>query len=196
MKWLAVLLFLAAPFWETKAPAEWTEEELLRLFTNSPWAQIVAAPGKGDARGLLAYLATASPMAQAEHERELRYRRKKPNEPEDPLAEEYRVWFEDNRSSQIVLAISIEKNLAFADAQETARMQDECVMRIGRKKYKMTGYFPPSPGDRYLRLAFPREVQPSDKSVAFDLYLPGVPLPYRTLEFSVKDLMLKGKLEM
>jgi len=69
-------------------------------------------------------------------------------------------------------------------------------MRIGKKKFKMTGHFPPSPRDPYLRLAFPREAQATDKSVVFDLYLPGVPIPYREVEFKVKDLLVNGKLEM
>ena len=49
-------------------------------------------------------------------------------------------------------------NNAFSDNRETRQMEQECVMRVGRKKLKMTGHFPPSPGDPYLRLAFPREV--------------------------------------
>jgi hypothetical protein len=60
----------------------------------------------------------------------------------------------------------------------------------------MTGHFPPTAGDRFLRLAFPREVQATDKTVVFDLYLPGVPNPYREAEFQVKDMLVNGKLEM
>lgn len=197
MKWLGLLLFLAAPFWENKAPAEWTDDELNRLLTNSPWAQIVAAPAKGEAPEVQVYLATAAPIEQAERERDRRAGRKRPaSPPPDPLAEEYRVWFQDNRAAQIVLAVRIFNDKGLSDNRETTRMEQECVMRAGRRKYKTTGHFPPSPGDPYLRLAFPREVEPADKSVTFDLYLPGVPLPFRTVEFSVKDMMLKGKLEM
>jgi hypothetical protein len=45
-------------------------------------------------------------------------------------------------------------------------------------------------------LIFPRSVRPADKSVAFRLYLPGLPFPEREAEFHVKDLSYKGKLEM
>jgi hypothetical protein len=69
-------------------------------------------------------------------------------------------------------------------------------MRVGRKRFKMSGYFPPSPGDPYLRLAFPREVTSSDKILTFDLYLPGVPIPFRKAEFTLKDMLWKGKLEL
>ena len=69
-------------------------------------------------------------------------------------------------------------------------------MRIGRKKYKMTGHFPPSAGDPYLRLAFPRVATAADKSVTFDLYVPGVSMGARSAEFSIKDMIVKGKLEM
>jgi len=197
MKWIGLLLFLAAPFWETKAPADWSDEEVERLLTNSPWAQMVTGPGRGDAPPVQTYLATASPIDQAERERDRRARlRRRGAPPSDPLSEEYRVWFEDNRATQIVLAVNIPNNRAFADSRETSRMEQECVMHAGRRKFKMTGHFPPSPGDPFLRLAFPRQVEATDKSVSFDLYLPGVPLPFRVAEFSVKDMMLKGKLEM
>jgi hypothetical protein len=45
-------------------------------------------------------------------------------------------------------------------------------------------------------MAFPRQVSESDKSIEFDLYIPGVTPPYRTVEFRVKDMILKGKLEL
>ncbi len=75
-------------------------------------------------------------------------------------------------------------------------MEEDSVMHVGRKKIKMTGHFPPTATDPYLRLAFPRQVSPTDKSVSFELYLPGVPNPFREAEFKVKDMVVNGKLEM
>jgi len=196
MKWFACLFLLAAPFWESKAPADWTEEELQSLLTDSPWAETIAAPAQGDAPPLLVYLATAAPMEAAERERDRRYKRKRPNEPVDPLAEEYRAWLAENRTTAIVLTINIGRVHGLDIEPDAGRMEQECVMHVGRKKLKMIGHFPPSTGDPYLRLAFPREVSPTDKSVTFELYLPGVAMPYRTVEFKVKDMMLKGKLEI
>jgi hypothetical protein len=45
-------------------------------------------------------------------------------------------------------------------------------------------------------MAFPREADLGGKSVIFDLYLPGVPMPFREVEFKLKDLVVNGKLEM
>jgi hypothetical protein len=191
---LALLLMFAAPFWEAKAPSDWTEEELAQMFTDSPWAQMLTGPAS--APPVPAFLATAPRMAQAEKERDLRHRRKRPKDEIDPLAEEYRAWFEENRATQIVLAIPITDPKAFNSGTDTQRMEDESVMHVGRKKFKMTGHFPPSPGDPYLRLAFPRQVSSSDKSVVFDLYIPGVAIPFRTIEFRVKDMLVAGKLEI
>lgn len=196
MKWLAVALFLAAPFWETKAPADWSEQELITLLTDSPWAQMAAAPDGGKAAPVQVYLATAAPMEQAELERDRRYKRKHPNAPPDDMTLEYRAWLKENRATSIVLAVAIPNIFADDAAQDSQRMQQECIMEIGRKKIKMTGDFPPTASDPYLRLAFPRAVTEKDKRVTFELYLPGVPLPYRTVEFNVRDMILNGKLEM
>lgn len=200
--WFFLLSLLAAPFWESKAPADWSGNELVLLLTDSPWAQMVAAPASttgGAAPALQIYLATAGPAAAAEREIARRAERaRKPGAPvkEDPLAEEYRAWFEDNRATQIVLAVRIANNRGFSDEKETRHMEEESVMRVGRKKFKITGHFPPSAGDPYLRLAFPRQVKASDKTVSFDLYLPGVSMPFREVEFAVKDLMVNGMLEI
>jgi hypothetical protein len=60
----------------------------------------------------------------------------------------------------------------------------------------IVGHFPPADTDPVLRLVFPRVVKSTDKSVTFQLYLPGIPFPEREVEFRVKDLMYHGKLEM
>ena len=196
----AIFLLFAASFWETKAPADWTDDELIRLFTDSPWAQMADAAGVKEAHGVpvQVFLATAGPMLEAEKQRQVRYFRKRNGPPpsEDPMAIEYRLWLEDNHAKQIVLAVRIARTKDFDDGADTRRMEEECVMQVGRRKYKLTGNFPPTGGDVYLRLAFPREVKETDKSVLFDLYLPGVTPPYRSAEFKVKDMIVKGKLEM
>jgi hypothetical protein len=196
MKLVAMLFFLAASFWETKAPSDWTDDELIRMFTDSPWGQMAEGTGASKDSHVAAvqvYLATAGPMREAEKQRELRYLRKVV---ETPMDTEYRLWLEDNRATQIVVAVRIPRTKDFDDASATKRMEEESVMRVGRKKYKVTGHFPPTANDVYLRMAFPREVQATDKMVTFELYLPGVTPPFRTVEFRVKDMMVKGKLEM
>ena len=72
----------------------------------------------------------------------------------------------------------------------------ETQMTVGGKTYKIEGTFPPTPSDPVLRLVFPRSVKPTDKWLAFRLYLPGQPFPEREAEFHVKDLIYRGKLAM
>src|ERR1017187_11017459 len=66
--WLALL---ASPFWETKAPSEWTDAQIELLLHDSPWAEM-AEP----APAVQVYLATARPLREAEAE--LARRRGKP----------------------------------------------------------------------------------------------------------------------
>lgn len=196
MKFLALVILLAGQFWESKAPADWSQSELNTLLTDSPWAQMVQAPGtSGAAQAVQVMIATAGPIEKAEAEWDRRTSKKKNAEP-DLMKEEYRAWLGENRAKQIVLAVHANVGDAYSDEREMRTMQEESIMHVGRRKYKMTGYFPPSAGDPYLRLAFPREVGAADKSVIFDLYIPGVGIGYRSAEFSVKEMMVNGKLEM
>ena len=75
-------------------------------------------------------------------------------------------------------------------------MEDESVLRVGRKEYKVAGHFLPIPADPVLRLVFPREVKPTDKTFTIRLYLPGLTFPEREVQFWTKDLMYRGKLAM
>jgi hypothetical protein len=201
---LAALLWLmAGPFWESQPSAQWTDNQLEDFLTDSPWAQMAPGPGQS-ALPVNVRLATAAPVEQAEKEqaRRLELRRKPGPKPEqggpeeDPGAAEYRLWLEDNRATQIVVAIRMNTNEGLLDDREVRRMEDESVMVAGRRKIKMTGHFPPSARDPYLRLAFPRQVQLSDKTLTFDLYLPGVSAPFRSVEFKLKDMLVGGKLEL
>jgi hypothetical protein len=198
LSWFALY---AAPFWQTKPPAQWDDRELLEMLTDSPWAQMAQGPGKvSPAAPVLIFFATAAPMKIAERERDRRAQLKLPlakrsSEP-DPLVEEYRAWLEENRAGQIVVAVLIPNTAAFSDQREVRKMEDESTLQVGRRKLKMTGHFPPSAGDPYLRLAFPRQVALSDKSIVLDLYLPGIPSPYRQAQFTVKDMVVDGKLEL
>jgi hypothetical protein len=195
---IAVLLSLflfADPYWVSKPPAEWSEAELLALLSNSPWAQAVDGPG-GNAPSVQVYLATAGPLQLAEKERDRRIAaRRKPGTP-IPENTEYRLWMEDNYATQIVLAVRIQNDKGFLDEREVKRMEQETTLRAGKKKIKLTGTFPPSESDPYLRLAFPRQVDLSDKSLIFELYLPGVPSPFRNAEFNLKEMVVNGRLEL
>jgi hypothetical protein len=179
--WLALA---AAPFWESKAPRDWNDDQLRILLTDSPWAQ--------PAGGVSAFLATALPMQEAEREI-WRRRMLKGFEPPDP---EYTDFLSHDQGKHIVLAISYRNPKPLADAAEARRMEEESVLKIGKKKYKIAGQFPPTPSDPYLRLVYPRQIGPNDKSLVFELYLPGTAGVYQVLEFKVKELLYKGKPEM
>jgi hypothetical protein len=198
MQFLLALFLFADPYWVSKPPAEWTDAQLTALLTNSPWAQAVPGPGE-NSPPVEVFLATAGPIQLAEKERERRNQaRRKPGPvpSESSAATEYRLWLEDNRATQIIVAVAIQNNKGLLDEREVKRMEEQSVMRVGKKKIKMTGSFPPSESDPYLRLAFPRQVELSDKTLYFDLYIPGIPSPYRTAEFALKEMVVAGKLEL
>ncbi len=190
---LLVLLWalLAAPFWESKPPRQWTDRELIEMLSNSPWARAATAEGIVRAPGVQTYLASALPMQEAEAEAIRRGRMTL-----SPESEDFGEFLKKRRGESIVLTVAFPNPDKLADDREAKRMEEECVMKVGRKKYKMTGHFPPAPSDPYLRLVFPRAVGPADKIVEFDLYLPGASPPYRTAEYVVKEMTWQGKPEL
>ncbi|MGE5644423.1 MAG: hypothetical protein ACM336_01400 [Acidobacteriota bacterium] len=190
MRVLLLALLASLPFWESKPAADWSDAELEEFLTESPWAQ--QAVSAKETSGAQVYLASARPVREAEAERA---RRNKPAA-EDPNADEYAEFLRANEGRVIVLAAALPNAGALANPAELKRMEEECVLRVGRKTYKMTGHFPPSPSDPWLRLVFPRAVTPADKTFRFDLYLPSVPEPYRVAMFRVKELSYRGRLEM
>ena len=183
-----LLFFFAQPFWQTKAPEDWTLKEIGILRSISPWAQTV-----GPAPAVLVYLATAAPIEEAESE--LRVRSKGPMPASRPGL--CRLHHAAPRPEPRASPSRIGNLAKLGKAEEERKLEEETVMLIGKnRKYKMVGHFPPTPSDPILRLIFPREVRPGDKTVIFRFYLPGVDFPEREVEFQVKDLMYRGKLEM
>jgi len=183
---VAALALMAAPFWETRTPREWTMEELKALLNDSPWART---------DGTQVYLATAEPMRLAEAEWSRRAPAK--DRPEDPLAQDYRDFLKENEGKVIVLAALLPRPDALMNAADARKVEEKCVLKVGKKKYNITGHFPPSISDPFLRLVFPRSaVTAADKEFTFELFLPSVPNSYRLVYFTVKELYYKGRLEM
>ncbi len=181
-----ILFLFAVPYWEANPPEKWSLREIELLRVSSPWAQTV-----GPEPSVVVYLATAAPIEQAESE--LRFRSRQAMRAPDP---DYLAWLSGNRDTHFVLAVPYPERSKPGKAEDQRRLEEETVMRIGRKEYHIAGHFPPTPSDPVLRLIFPREVRDTDKRVVFRLYLPGINFPDRELEFTVKDLMYHGKLEM
>ena len=186
--WIVAAL-LAPPFWAARPPSAWTAEEILQLLTDSPWAQAAKAPRAE--YGVVVYLATARPAREAE-ERRLGGG---PQPGEESSAGEYRDFMRENAGKVIVLAVQLPLAAILQAAPDILRMEQESVLKIGRRKYRMTGHFPPAPWDPYLRLVFPREVRPDDKTLDFELYLPGLPAPYRWAQFRLSQMKYRGAAE-
>src|SRR5208283_4506381 len=98
--WLALL---AAPFWETKSPADWTNDQIVLLLQDSPWARIAEPePAKQEpvepVPAVQVYLATARPMRESEAE--LARRREK------PLNEEYVDYLAQEGANKLIVAIA------------------------------------------------------------------------------------------
>jgi hypothetical protein len=184
---LVALFLLAQPFWETKTPDKWSNNEIEEMRTSSPWAQKA-----GPTPSVVVYFATAAPIEDAEAELRVRGGKNPLREPDA----EYLAYLSKNREDQFALAIPYQNPEKALNAEALKRMEEESVMVIGRKKVRMSGYFPPINPDPVLRLMFPREVQAADKKIVFKLYLPGIEFPDREVDFNVKDLMYHGKLEM
>lgn len=199
MTWhIVLLLLLAQAYWQNKVPGEWNDLELARFLADSPWAQMAVSPQKGTLLPPISvYIATAAPVQKAVAERARRAELRRPSgKAEDPLREELEAWFADNVADHVILAARIGNNNAFTSESEMRHMKQDCALDLGRIKVKMSAYFPPTSRDPYLYLAFPRvPVNASDKSIGFDLYLPGVPGPFRRVEFKTKDMVVDGKLE-
>lgn len=197
---LAFSWLLAVPYWEQNPPEKWSEEQLIELLANSPWAQTSGdGPRAGRSPGppVVIYLASATVMREAEEQIIRRRFKQKP----DLMAaiadarEEYKAYLAEHSGKVIVVAVPLNAD-ALADAEETKRMESESLLRIGKRKLKPTGHFPPTPADPVLRLIFPREIPEGTKELTVEVYLPSVPGPYRSVQFRVKDLVYRGEADL
>lgn len=188
---IALLLMMAAHFWESKPPADWTEKDIDILLSDSPWSQTV--PAAATAPAAIVYLATAEPMRIAE--KEMRRRYVKAGAAIDEMHEEYELFLRENQGKAIVVAVSLSDSKIAQEGEEIKRMEQDCVLKIGRRKLKLSGHFPPSRTDPYLRLVFPRDVRPEDKELNFELYVPGLSSPFRQARFVLKQMQFQGKAE-
>lgn len=198
---LLVWLEITAPVWEQKTAAESTDEELAAVLTASPWAQMhrLELPAAKGAGGLSnptvhLFLATATPVREAE--RELRRRRLQANtDPERAADTEFEEFLEANPGRYIVLAVRVLRPELLERPRSVETMERETRLRIGRRSYELVGHFLPTRDDPYVRLIFPRDVRDTDTELRFELYVPGVPLPFRTVRFQLEKLTWHGRPE-
>lgn len=172
-----------APFWDVKPASEWTEQEMNTLLTASPWVQAAGtAP---------VILASAKPVREAEA---ILFKRASDLGERSAGEEDYRQYIEKYPGKHIVLAVRAGID-DLADAKEVKYMEKECYLRLGKKKIRMVGHFPPTPADPYLRMLFPRVPLEGVKVLNFGLYLPGILKPFRDVQFFLSDLNYRGQLE-
>ena len=194
-KWFALLTLLTAtPFWDGLDVKEWSEEQLIDFFGNSPWSQPAESTS---GNGVLTFLATAKPVQLAEVEKRRRQMKKVAGVDviQDPAWDEFLEFLERDTSKYIVLAVAIPTE-ATREASEMSLMENQSFMKLGKQKIKMSGYFPPSPTDPYTRLIFPRAGADKVKELSFELFLPGTGTPYRQVFYPVKAMNYRGRLEM
>lgn len=193
---------LAAPFWEAKSAAECTDEELLALLRRSPWSQThqVRLPrarlmpkASVPNPSVHVYLASAAPVREAE--RELR-RRKAATDPELAADSEYEEFLEANPGRYIVLAVEVLRPELLEREESVRKMERDSRLKINGRVYELAGHFPPSRSDPYLRLIFPRDIREGDHEIRFELYVPGVPFPFRSIRFELDKLGYRGRPEL
>lgn len=175
MRALLVLAWLLAadPYWVTKECSQWSEEELELFLADSPWARQAEAVAMRGAKGTASrtFLATAAPMRLAEQEWRKR-RIPKDLRENDGAWQEYQEFLEKDAGKFLILAVAIPKQ-ATMDAKEMAEMENQSTLRLGKKKVKMSGYFPASESDPFTRLIFARAGVEGAKELVFELYVPG-----------------------
>jgi hypothetical protein len=181
-----------APFWETTPPEKWTVAQLTTLLTDSPWAQIAGLDTRtSNTPGLQVYIASAEPIREAEERR-----RANGTKQDDPSWDEYRDYLRDNLGKYIIVAVFAPNAQAFADGGEVRQMEKDTVLHIGKRKYALVGNFPPSATDPYVRFVFPKDIRPGDKRLTIDMYVPGVPSPWRMVQFDLKEMVFHGRQEL
>ncbi len=164
------------------------------FLSDSPWARPAEAVGMRGAKGNASrtFLATAEPMRLAESEWRRR-RIPKDLRENDGAWQEYQEFLGKDAARFVVLAVAIPKQAAM-DAKEMAEMENQSVMRLGKRKVKMSGYFPASESDPFTRLIFSRVGVDGAKEIVFELYVPGdVGGNFREAVYVAKEMQWKGK---
>src|SRR5689334_7983688 len=118
---IPILFFLAQPFWEAKAPQDWTDMELNGFLTDSPWAQRV-----GDSPEVVVTLTTAAPIERAEAELRRRSRTSARTLP-SPDAD-FVEYLKAHREQSIAVSIPYPDLAGLSQAGESKRMEDETLM--------------------------------------------------------------------
>ncbi|MBI3472361.1 MAG: hypothetical protein HY013_13485 [Candidatus Solibacter usitatus] len=182
MIWVAVLLaFAGPPFWETKPVRQWSQDELHELLHDSPWAR-PAVDASSVFGGVQTYLASSRIVQEAEAEMARRRGKAKAEtasnseEPEEG-PDDYREFLKENAGKSLVLAVHYPDTKPLANSKEAQLMENECIMKIGRKKYKMQGHFPPPAATLTCGCCSPSPSAPAISASSLSSICPGPTAP-------------------
>ena len=184
---LTLLLLVAEPFWNTKLPADWSIEEVISMLRQSPWSTVSAA-SSGPA--IRAHVASAAPMREAEAKERQAFRTR---QDQGASFEDYQEMLATGKF--IALAVLLRDAIPTSDGVEARSLEHNSILHVGHRSYKLVTHFPPTAGDPYLRYIFPRAVKPGDKALLFDIYVPGIVYPQRHIEFDLREMKYRGKIE-
>ena len=181
---LAALQLATAPFWEGRPPEQWSQAEVNRLLSDSPWAHT---------NGVRVYLASAEPARQAE----LMWKKWRNGqlgvEGKFEDDEDYEEFLRQHPGEYIVVGVAGLDPTITPNPREVAHMQKQSRIKLDKRKYAMIAYFPPTPADPILRMVFPKKLLGDEKTLILELYVAGVHMPFRNFEFPIKSLVWKGR---
>jgi hypothetical protein len=192
----ALLLFLAAAqaFWQARPPADWTRTEAQSLLRQSPWAAQAVTESKMAAAGVPVLLLTALPVRQALQRIDETNMEPTLGDREAELPE-WRVLLRDQSPEYIALGVELPDPASADEARESAEMQKQTSLRIGKRRIRPHTVFPAGPRTPWTIFVFPRPVGPAEKVLRFELFIPGPGNPFRAVEFKTAALDYQGRPE-
>ena len=206
-------LLFAAGFWDTKPFPEWSDKELQKLMTDSPWvrqirgkinAQPSDEPGQAQIPDLSGPTSAAAPSlpvmlrwisALPVKQGEMRARFGK----DAATAPEARKFLEQPRTFYILAVAGIPGYLISkggADNAKEAIARSTILTLKGKPSMQPTVVeFAPAGLNVTVMLGFPRsnEITLADEEVAFSTVIGTVLVRYK---FKLKDMVVRGKLEL
>jgi hypothetical protein len=169
----------AGEFWQEKAPSDWSEAEVQRPLTRSPWARAAAARllrrGSGRPRDATAREPALAPLVRWESALPVRHARRR------PLAVDH--------EGHHVLGVTGLGEMPSAE-------RDATELRVGRSALLHPARIQLSDDGKGVLFSFPRRDSPittADREIVFRTRTPACEL---TAVFALDEMVLRGRLEL
>lgn len=213
---------MAKDFWEE--PFEkWKREEVLRMLSNSPWAQtqtlnaVAGGRGSGTAGEKELFYQFTVRLFSSRPIREAYVRMMQILNKYDEMAPEQKQEFNArfrkalalDVSDRVIVALEYATNdpnatrdlRTFLETARTETLKQSVYLITPRHgRLELREYYPPSPDGTGAKFIFPRQVNgqpvlgPQDKEIRFDFFVP--PIGQRLfLSFKASKMMYHGQLE-